>query len=58
MHVWVRDIKGALTVQVLIQFLELRQQLQNFNRHGSNSSGGWDGHASVQRQVMSLHWCS
>jgi hypothetical protein len=30
MHAWVRDIKGALTVQVLIQFLELRQQLQNF----------------------------
>jgi hypothetical protein len=29
-HVWTQDIKGALTVQVLVQFLEIRQRLQDF----------------------------
>jgi uncharacterized membrane protein len=27
---WIRDIKGALTVQALVQFLEIRQRLQDF----------------------------
>jgi hypothetical protein len=27
---WIRDIKGAPTVQVLVQFLEIRQRLQDF----------------------------
>jgi hypothetical protein len=27
---WIRDIKGALTMQVLVQFLEIRQRLQDF----------------------------
>jgi hypothetical protein len=27
---WIQDIKGALTVHVLVQFLKIRQRLQDF----------------------------